>query len=199
MLIVGTEEAVVEQELIAGLLACPTCPGVLGPCGHARWRVLRRRGGEEERFRPRRAKCRAHACKKTQVLLPDDTLIRRRDEVAVIGQALEAKVGGNSNDKIAAALGLSMEIVRGWVRRFARDAEAIRAHFTRWAHALGPSLGPIKAAGDAFSDAMEAIGVAARANVQRFGPRPVWSIASVMSGGALLCHCHTSFPFPPVP
>lgn len=194
---VGTDEAVVEQELVGGLLACPACREGLGPWGQGRWRVLRRGEGEEERFRPRRARCRAGDCKKTHVLLPDTSLIRRRDEVAVIGTAVQTKAAGSGHRPIAAALGLPASTVRGWLRAFVRDAEAIRAHFTRWAHALDPSLGPIQATGEAFSDALEAIGVATRAAVLRLGSRPAWSLASVMSGGALLCH--TSWPWEPAP
>ena len=36
MLIVCAEVAVVEAELVGGLLACPSCRGALGPWGHAR-------------------------------------------------------------------------------------------------------------------------------------------------------------------
>ncbi|MGH9068005.1 MAG: hypothetical protein ACRD0J_11045 [Acidimicrobiales bacterium] len=197
---VRDDEAAVEQDLISGRLACPWCGKVLGPWGHARWRSLRRVGGVEERRRPRRAKCRSAPCEKTQVLLPETTLIRRRDEVAVIGQAIEARATGQTIAQVAlVVLGgkVPMETVRSWLRRFARDAEAIRAHLTRWAHALDPTLGPIKATGQAFSDALEAVGLAGRAAVQRLGPRSIWSAASVMAGGALLCH--TSYRFPPAP
>ena len=54
MLIVCVEQALVEAELVAGVLSCPSCRGVLGPWGHARERVLRCSFGD--RFlRPRRA------------------------------------------------------------------------------------------------------------------------------------------------
>jgi len=87
--------------------------------------------------------------------------------------------------------------VRGWLRRFGRDAEAIRAHFSRWAFALDVQLGPVAPAGGAFADALAVIGVAARAFVLRFGPGEAWPIAARLSGGGLLCH--TSCPFPRVP
>jgi hypothetical protein len=51
-------------------------------------------------------------------------------------------------------------------------------------------------AGGGVADALEAIAVAARAWVLRFGSMDVWRIASVLSGGRLLCN--TSSPFPPV-
>ncbi|MHB1712115.1 MAG: DUF6431 domain-containing protein [Acidimicrobiales bacterium] len=187
---VGTDEAVVEQDLVAGRLACPCCQEVLCRWGHARTRTFRRAGGKEERFRPRRSKC--SGCAVTHVLLMDSCLIRRRDEAAVIGAALEAKAAGSGSRSIADALGVDRGIVRGWLRCFARDAEVIRAHFTRWAHALDADLGAIKAAGNPFCDALEAIGVAVRAAAQRLGPRPPFSVVARLSGGALLCS--TSFP-----
>ncbi len=83
--------------------------------------------------------------------------------------------------------------MRGWLRRFGAMAERIRAHFTRWAHAFDPELGTINPAGSAFADAVEAVGTAARAAVRRLGTRPPWSVASVLSGGALLAN--TSCPW----
>jgi len=124
-------------------------------------------------------------------------LIRRRDDVEVIGGAILAKAAGRGYRRIAGSLGVLDDRVRGWLRAFARDAEAIRVHFTRWAHALDPLLGPVEAAGDGFADAVAAIGAATRAAVQRQGPQSVWAAVSQMSGGALLCH--TSCPYPPVP
>ncbi len=194
VLIVGTDEAEVEADLIAGRLGCPPCGGALGPWGHARRRVLRCRSGEEL-VRPRRSRCRS--CRSTHVLLADSMLVRRRDDAETIGGAILAKAGGSSHRQIAKSLGVSNDIVRGWLRSFGRAAEAVRAHFTRWAHALDPLLGPIEATGDAFADAVAAIGAATRAAVQRQGPQPVWAVVSRMTGGALLCH--TKFLYPPVP
>ena len=194
MLIVGNDQAVVETDLAAGRLGCPPCGGVLGPWGHARRRVLRRRTGEEL-VRPRRTRCRS--CQSTHVLLSDSMFLRRRDDAETIGWAVLARAGGSSHRRIAKSLGVSDDIVRGWLGAFGRAAETIRAHFTRWAHALDPLLGPIDATGNAFADAVAAIGAATRAAVQRQGPQPVWAVVSVMTGGALLCH--TRFPYPPVP
>jgi hypothetical protein len=42
MLIVCAEAALVEAELVGGLLGCPSCRAVLGPWGHARERVFPR-------------------------------------------------------------------------------------------------------------------------------------------------------------
>jgi len=194
MLMVGTDPVVVEADLVGGLLACPLCGGVLGPWGHARWRVVRCRSGVEDRRHPRRAMC--GCCGKTQVLLGVDGLVRRRDEVAVIGEAIVAKAGGEGHRGIAARLGVPAWRVRRWLRRFAERAVEIREHFTRWAFALDVSLAPLAAAGDALGDAVAAIGVAARAAVLRFGPGPVWSWAAFASGGVLLCN--SKCPLPPV-
>jgi transposase-like protein len=182
-LIVGTELVLVEAELAGGLLGCPSCRGVLGPWGHARERVLRCRSGNRS-LRPRRARCRG--CAGTHVLLPQFAFSRRQDEVAVIGEAIEAHVAGAGFRPIAARLGAYPETVRGWLRRFAGRAEEIRAHFTRCAVALDPGLGPVMPAGSGVADALEAIAITARAWVLRFGPAEPWQIASRLSGGLLL-------------
>jgi hypothetical protein len=128
------------------------------------------------------------------VLLGDVCLLRRRDAVAVIGAALAGKATGCGHRAIAARLGVPKDTVRGWLRRFGRDAEAIRAYFARWAFALDPEIGPVVPAGEVLADAVAAIGVAARAFVLRFGPREEWPVVAMLSGGVLLCH--TSCPFP---
>jgi len=193
MLIVCAEQARVEAELVGGSLSCSWCRGTLGPWGHARARVVRCAAGERW-LRPRRARCRG--CAGTHVLLPDLALLRRRDGAAVIGAAIEAKVGGEGHRPIAERLGVAKDTVRGWLRRFAARAEAIRAHFTRWAFALDAQIGAVLPAGGGFADALEAVAVAVRAWVLRFGSRPAWPLVSVLSGGGLLCN--TSCPFPAV-
>jgi Helix-turn-helix domain/Domain of unknown function (DUF6431) len=183
MMIVCAEVALVEAELVGGLLGCPSCRGVLGPWGHARERVLRCRAGDRL-LRPRRARCRG--CLGTHVLLPDLAFSRRQDEVSVIGAAIEAKAAGEGFRRIAARLGAYPETVRGWLRRFAERAGQIWAHFTRCAVALDPELGAMLPAGSEVADALEAIAVAARAWVLRFGPAEPWQIASRLSVGMLL-------------
>jgi len=187
---VCAEEATVEAELAGGVLRCPACDGELGPWGHARERVIRGVG----RLRPRRAKCRG--CAKTHVLLPALCLLRRRDAVAVIGAALAARAAGRGHRRIAGRLGVPKDTVRGWLRRFARDAEQVRAYFSRWVFVLDVELGPVAPAGSGFADAVAVIAVAARAFVLRFGPREIWPVVAMLSGGVLLCH--TSCPFPAV-
>ena len=129
------------------------------------------------------------------MLLPDVALLRRQDEVAVIGAAIEAKVAGEGYRRIAARLGVHADTVRGWLRRFAERAELIRAHFTRWAVALDPELGAVLPAGSGVADALEAIAVAARAWVLRFGPGDPWRIASRLSGGVLLATRAPAYPW----
>jgi len=188
---VENNAAEVDRDLTAGRVTCPTCDGVLGPWGWARRRLLRRRDGSVW-LRPRRGRCRS--CGGTHVLLPVDTLVRRRDEVAVIGAALVAWLGGAGHRRIASGLGVPADTVRGWLRRFAVRAEDVRVHFWRLAHRLDASLGAIEPRGSQVADALEAIGVAAAAAVRRFGPAgSLWAFVSGATGGRLLCN--TSCPY----
>ena len=193
VLIVCAEQVQVEAELAGGVLSCPSCRGRLGPWGYARRRVVRCAAGGWS-LRPRRARCRG--CAGTHVLLPDFCVLRRRDEVSVIGRAIEAKVAGAGHRPIAGRLGVPADTVRGWLRRFAERAEQVRVHFIRWAVVLDLELGSVMPAGSGVADALEAIALAARAWVLRFGPGEAWRIAGWLSGGTLLCN--TSSPFPPV-
>ena len=156
----------------------------------ARWRL----SGLSERRRPRRSICRAFAI--TLVLVPEDTLLRRRDGVEVIGAALVAKAQGQGHRRIAAHLGRVASTVRGWLRRFAFRAGAIREHFTAWAYVIDPVHDRRWAGGSEFCDAVEAIGVAGAVAVRRFGPRSPWSLASVLTAGRLLANTSSPFPRP---
>jgi hypothetical protein len=193
VLIVGIDEAAVEADLVAGRICCPNCELRLRPWGHGTEREVRLADRSELR-RPRRSICRA--CAATHVLVSEDTLLRRRDGVEVIGVALTAKARGHGHRKIAADLGRLPSTVRGWLRYFAVMAGAIREHFTRWAYALDPGHDRTWAGGSTFCDAVEAIGVAGAVAVRRFGPRSVWSLASVLTAGRLLCNTSSPFPQP---
>lgn len=190
MLIVGVDSAAGEAGLVAGRLACPACGVGLRPWGRARERELRSRAGSR-RLVPRRGIC--AGCGVTHVLLPEACLARRRDSVADVGDALTAKAAGSGHRRIAALLGVPAATVRGWLRRFGAVAGRVRAHFTRWAAALDPMLGPVEPLGSPFADAVGAIGVAAAAAVRRLGPRPAWHVASALTGGGLLSN--TSCPW----
>ena len=193
MHIVGTDAATVDADLIDGRLGCPTCGNALQPWGHARLREIRHLEHIERR-RFRRSAC--SGCKQTHVLIPEDTLARRRDAVSVIGAALVAHANGSGHRRIAEALGRPASTVRGWLRRFRQQAQALREHFTRWAHALDPSRGPVVPSPSTFGDAVEAAGVLGVVAVRRFGPRPPWSLVSVVTGGRLLANTNTPFPQP---
>ena len=186
MRIVGTDAVEVERALLGGELGCPECGGRLAPWGWAGWRVVRAGGKEEER-RPRRSRC--AGCDATHVLIAADMLPRRRDVVAVIGAALMARARGLSVRQAAAGIvGVTVSTVRGWLRRFAANAEQVRVLFTVLAHDLDPLLAPIAPTGTAVGDAVEAIAVAARAASLRLAPVEPWQFASMASQGRLLCN-----------
>jgi hypothetical protein len=135
VIIVGIDATAVETDLIGGRLGCPSCgsaASTLGPRHRTRGAPV----PPSERRRLRRSICRS--CDATHMLVPEDTLVRRRDGVEVIGAALTAKARGDGHRRIAAELGRRPSTVRGWLSRFAEKAVALREHFTRWAHALDP-------------------------------------------------------------
>jgi hypothetical protein len=175
----------VERRLRAGQLVCPECSGVLRGWGHARDRELR---GPEGLLCMRPRRCRCAGCGVTQVLLPVVALLRRADAAVVIGAALAAKAGGSGYRPIAAELGRPVETVRGWLRRFAGRAEAVRAVFTGWFAALDPDPVMPEPAGSVWADAITAITAAAGAVATRFGLGTVapWEVVVSVSGGRLL-------------
>ena len=180
---VRAEPDEVERELAAGRLCCPTCDGELRPWSFARPRQLRGRDGPVP-LRPRRSRCRR--CGITHVLLPVLALLRRRDVVEVIGTALMGKGGGVGHRRLATQLDRPEETVRGWLRRFTARATEIREDFTRLAHRLWADLSAVLPRASPVADAVEAIGVAAQAAAERFGPMPVWHFAAGASAGRLL-------------
>lgn len=112
-MVLGPDESL--DDLVAeGSGACPGCGGRLRRWGQARWRVVRGPDGEWG-HRPPRVRCRS--CGATQVVLPADVLLRRRDGVVVVGWAWRAFALGASARRVAASLGVPMETVRGWLRR----------------------------------------------------------------------------------
>jgi hypothetical protein len=193
VLIVGSDPDRVEADLAAGVVGCPACGGVLSRWAFARRRVLRGDGGPVE-VRPRRGRC--GDCGVTQVLLPDVALGRRVDAVAVIGRALLVAAAGAGHRRVAVAVGRPVSTVRGWLRRFRLAAARVVAHFTVWACMLDPNLAAVEPRGSALGDAVEAIGVAARAASLRLGPRPGWSWVSVLTAGRLLSNTNSPWPLP---
>lgn len=194
VLIVGIDAVAVETDLLEGRLVCPACGPGLRPWGHGIDREVRLIAGVERR-RLRRSIC--GRCRVTHVLVPEDMLLRRRDTVDVVGAALTAKAGGLGHRRIADVLGRPPSTVRGWLRQFTVMADAVREHFVRWAHALDPGHDRLSPGGTGLFDALEAIGMFGVVAVRRFGPRPVWSLVSVVTGGGLLCNT-SSLWAPPV-
>lgn len=191
VLIVESDPDRVEADLVAGSVSCPLCEGRLCRWGFARWRTLRGRAGPVA-VRPRRARCRS--CRSTHVLLPDGLLVRRVDTAEVIGGALAfAATSGVGHRRVAQRAGRPSSTVRDWLARFRDVAVRAAAHFTAWANHLDPMLGPIEPAGSPIADAVEAVGVAARAASLRLGSRPVWSWASVLTVGGLLSNTNSNW------
>ena len=136
---------------------------------------------------PRRSRC--TGCGATHVLLPVTALLRRADTAAVIVSALAAKAQrGWGFRRIAAELARPAETVRGWLRRFAERAEAVRSKFTVWLAAVDADPVMPDAAGAVFVDAVTAIAALASAIGRRFLlPRVSLAEAAVaVSGGRLL-------------
>ena len=179
VLAMAVDLEVVEADLAARRLCCPGCDRPLARWGFAREREVRTLDGVRS-LRPRRARC--HACERTHVLLPAWSVPRRRDSAEVVGEALLAKAAGHR--RIAAQLGRPAGTVRGWLRAFARRAEAVGSCARRWAHAIdGTALGESRPAGSPFADAVETIGSLHRGC--RLGLRTAlgpWELAVALTG-----------------
>lgn len=181
VLAMAVDLEVVEADLAAGRLCCPGCERPLARWGFARERTVRTLDGVRS-LRPRRAYC--AVCERTHVLLPAWSVPRRRDGAEVIGTALLAKAHGVGHRRIAARLGRPPGTVRGWLRAFARRAEAVGSCARRWAHAIdGTALGDGSPAGSPLADAVEAIGTlhsACRLGLRtRLQP---WELAVALTG-----------------
>jgi hypothetical protein len=118
---------VVEAQLLAGWLRClvPGCGGVLHPWWFGVPREIIGLGGAAGLVRPRRAIC--GSCGATRVLLPDTMLRRRQYTSEVIGTALLLAAAGMAWTRVASRVGVPFETVRGWLRRFTRRADLVRA------------------------------------------------------------------------
>ena len=179
---VGSDVVEVERRLRAGELVC-LCGGGLAPWGYARQRPVRGVGD----LRPRRARC--GSCSVTHVLLAVSCLLRRADGADVIGAALRAKAAGAGHRPIAAQLERPVSTVRGWLRAFARNAEAVRSALTGLLMQLDPLTGPLPAHPSVVADAVEAVGVCAAAARRRLGVVGAvspWLLAAAVTGGRLL-------------
>jgi hypothetical protein len=124
------------------------------------------------------------------VLLPVSVLERRGDAAAVIGAALAGAAAGLGHRQVAERAGRPACTVRGWLRRLAARAEALRAAFTRVLCELDPDPLLPAPAGSPVADAVAAIVAAAAAVVRRWGrgaaALSVWELAAAVTGGRLL-------------
>jgi transposase-like protein len=121
------------------------------------------------------------------VISPSWLVPRRRDGAEVIGEALRLAAGGVGHRTIARRLGRPPGTVRGWLRAARRRAESLRACATCWTGALDPEIGAVIPAGSSLGDAVEAIMLAVRAWVLRFGGSASgpWELAVCLTGGLL--------------
>jgi hypothetical protein len=125
----------------------------------------------------------------THVLLPVTALLRRADATAVIVAALATKASRRVGfRRIAAELARPAETVRGWLRRFAERAEAVRSTFTVWLRAVDADPVMPEPSGGVFADAVTAIAAVATALARRFALPEVSlaEVAAAVSGGRLL-------------
>jgi hypothetical protein len=80
--------------------------------------------------------------------------------------------------------------VRGWLRRFASRAEALRRVFTGLVRDLDADPPGLAPAGSAFADAVTAVLAAAAAVRRRWGTAVAtlssWEVAAAVSNGGLL-------------
>ena len=194
VLIVGNEPEVVEADLRSGKLVCPHCQGELRPwgwpgCGRpawsSGWSATSHEGGTAV-VATRRLSC------SLSVSSPAGL-----SEATLIGEALFAKATGSGQRTVAAPPAGPAETVRNWFARLGCRAAELSRHFLAWALALDALLHEVAPWGSGFSDAIEAVALAARAASLCFGPKPVWSWASRMTAGGLLANTTWPYPAPP--
>jgi hypothetical protein len=94
VVIIVRDEALAQQALTAGTLACPHagCGGLVYRDGRARARRVRTRDGGERELRPQRVACRR--CERVNVVLPAWCVPGRCDDAETIGVALLAAAQG---------------------------------------------------------------------------------------------------------
>jgi transposase-like protein len=161
----------------------PRCPGcrrsMIFWSGY--WRFTRT---EARRCWVRRARC--TSCEVSHTLLPSFALVRRLDEVRVVGQALAGVVSGRGMRPLARELEVPHETLRGWRRRYRTRSPTLAAGFAAMAVALG-GAGP-ELSGEPERAGLEALRAAWWQARRRFGEAvpAVFEFASVVSGGELL-------------
>jgi hypothetical protein len=124
------------------------------------------------------------------VLLPVSVLERRADATSVIGDALALAAAGLGHRRIAERLGRPAATVRGWLRRFALRAGALRSAFTVLLCELDPDPLMPAPAGSPLADAVAAVVAAAAAVARRWRPAAFtvspWELAAAVTSARLL-------------
>lgn len=159
---------------------CPTCRGwMIFWSGY--WRFTRGKAG---RCWVKRARC--MSCRVSHALLPSFGLVRRLDEVRVVGRALAGVVSGRGMRPLARELEVPHETLRGWRRRYRTRSPTLAAGFAALAVALG-GVGT-DLSGEPERAVLEALGAAWWQARRRFGEMvpAVFEFASLVSGGELL-------------
>lgn len=123
-------------------------------------------------------------------MLPVSLLLRRCDEVSVIGNALLRSAVGQGYGPIAWALERPLSTVRGWIRRWRSVAERVRVLFTVLLVDLDPEPQVPESMGSSPADAVAMVFAARGGAVRRFGGRvsflSAWELASAVTLGTLL-------------
>jgi len=144
---------------------------------HARAQVLRSAAGDR-RLRPRRARCRGGAGRR--VLLANVVLLRRRDEITVVGAVIEATVAGLEG--IGGPQGCWCTRT-GAVDGCGGFRSAPSCHAARCRPGSGDGAGGADRGRRRRRVGGDRAGRGARAWVLRFGPGDSWPIANLLSGG----------------
>jgi hypothetical protein len=163
----------VDDLVVSEAGCCPVCAGRLRKWGYSRWRTVR--GAGPSAFRPGRVRC--VDCKVTQVVLPADVLVRRRDAVAVVGRAWRSFALGAGARRVASQVDVPMETVRGWLRRLRVLAQVMLG--------LSDPLHPGAAGRPALRRALARLEADAAA-AGWLGEVDLWRFASYRSEGKLL-------------
>jgi hypothetical protein len=108
----------------------------------------------------------------------------------VVGEGLALAAAGWGFRRVAERLGRPEATVRGWLRRFASEAEPVRVAFTVLLGALAADPPALAPAGSPVADAVNAVLAAAAAAAARWGPAvgavSPWEVACAATGGRLL-------------
>lgn len=135
------------------------------------------------------------------MLLPVSVLLRRAYTVSVIGAALVAAATGQGHRRVAAALGVPADTVRGWLRRLRGRADELAAYCTRAVYRFDASawrLDPPAGWATPTQAAVGLLGAAAAAFQRSAGTSKLepWECACAVTGGLLLAN--TTRPYPPL-